>query len=212
MTALVASAQLKPAGFLIDSTKDYAYLKFDHFGDRRQLAGDTASKGLWIRLVNNCRVPLVVATFDPGTGDPGVGVYDEVIPVVAKGPRLRLEGIKNAPSQPSTAAAVGMPQGYSLPDVFSTTRISPGESLLFNVPANHVGPSWSIQVQFYLAPSKEAYGSGPYSVLSFDWVDIPEQFRAAWERDGLPSVAQEPKEPSSMLLHESGHADPLKQP
>ena len=212
LTALLGAAQVKTTGFLIDSTKDYVYLQFDHLGNRERIGDDAVSKGVWIRLVNNCRVPVIVATFDPGTGDPGMGIYDEVVPSVAKGPLLHLEGGKNAPSQPSKHTVTKMPQGYSLPDTFSTTRISPGESILFSVPANHVGPSWSIQIQFYLAPSKEAYGSGPYSVLSFDWVDIPEQFRTAWETESqsvaAPSVAQEPK--AVPLLHESGHVDPPK--
>jgi len=180
LTALLGSAQVKTTGFLIDSTKDYAYLKFDHLGNRQRIAGDEVSEGLWIRLVNNCRVPLLVATFNPGTSDPGIGVYDEVVPAAAKRPKLHLEGGKNGPSQPPTPRGTLMPQGYSQPDVFSITEISPGESILFSVPANQVGPSWSIQIRFYLAPSKEAYGTGPYSVLSFDWVDVPEQFRAAW--------------------------------
>lgn len=212
LTALIASAQVKTSGFLIDSTKDYAYLQLDHVGDRKQLPGDTVSKGLWIRLVNNCRVPLVVATFDPGTGDPGMGVFDEVVPSVAKGPKLHLGGTKSSSSQPRIASKA--PEGYSLPDAFSSTRIPPGESILFSVPANHVGPSWSMQIRFYLSPSKEEYGSGPYSVVTFDWVDVPEQFRTAWNPAGpapaMPSVAQESKTSPSMLLHESVHADPPK--
>ena len=36
---------------------------------------DEVSQGFWIRLVNNCRVPVVVAMFNPGTDDPGSGIY-----------------------------------------------------------------------------------------------------------------------------------------
>ena len=75
LTALWASAQVKTTDFLIDSSKDYVYLKFDHLGRRERLGGDEVSKGLWIRLVNNCRVPVVVAMFNPGTDDRGSGIY-----------------------------------------------------------------------------------------------------------------------------------------
>ena len=62
----------KTGGFLIDPSKHYVYLKFDHVGDRHPLSRDEASKGLWLRLVNNCRIPIVVAIFNTGTADPGV--------------------------------------------------------------------------------------------------------------------------------------------
>lgn len=193
LTALWASAQVKTTDFLIDPSKDYVYLKFDHLGSRERLGGDEVSKGLWIRLVNNCRVPVIVATFDPGTGDPGSGIYDEVVPAAAKGPILHSGGGKNQ-LRPSPLTPAKMPKGYSLPDTFSTTSISPGESILFSVPANHVSPSWSLEIRFYLGPPGALFGSGPYSVLSFDWVDIPEQFRAAWKTEGpsvgVPNAAQ----------------------
>jgi hypothetical protein len=196
LTALWASAQVKTTDFLIDSSKDYVYLKFDHLGRRERLGGDEVSKGLWIRLVNNCRVPVIVATFDPGTGDPGSGIYDEVVPAAAKGPILHSEGGQKKPLRSSRLTSAKMPKGYSLPDTFSTASISPGESILFSVPANHVSPSWSLEIRFYLGPPGSLFGSGPYSVLSFDWVDIPEQFRAAWKVDGhsvgVPTDAQKP--------------------
>jgi hypothetical protein len=200
LTALWASAQVKTTDFLIDPSKDYVYLKFDHLGSRERLGGDEVSQALWIRLVNNCQVPVTVATFNPGTGDPGSGIYDEVVPAAAKGPILHSEGPKNQLRR-SRLTQAKMPKGYSLPDTFSTTSISPGESILFSVPANHVSPSWSLEIRFYLAPPGALFGSGPYSVLSFDWVDIPEQFRATRKDDGpsvgIPTAAQKSVDPSS---------------
>src|SRR5712692_3054608 len=73
--------------FVIDPSKHYVYLKFDHVGDREPLSADEPSKGLWLRLVNNCRLPITVATFNtenPGP-DPGIGVYDEVVKVPVNG-------------------------------------------------------------------------------------------------------------------------------
>jgi hypothetical protein len=75
LTGLLASAQVRTRDFLIDPSKDYVYLEFDHLGSRERIGGDEVSQGLWIRLVNNCRVPVVVAMFNPGTDDPGPGIY-----------------------------------------------------------------------------------------------------------------------------------------
>ena len=75
LTGLLASAQVRTPDFLIDPSKDYVYLEFDHLGSRERIGGDEVSQGLWIRLVNNCRVPVVVAMFNPGTDDPGSEIY-----------------------------------------------------------------------------------------------------------------------------------------
>jgi len=172
-------SQSKPGDFLVDTSKHYVYLKFDHTGHREPLPGDEGSQqGLWLRLVNNCRIPIAVAIFDPGTGDPGVGVFDEVVPVAMK-PTVHFGGLGGSGSKPVEPSHVRAPRGYSPPDVASTTTVSPGESLLFSVPLNHVGPSLYLQVRFYLDVPGDPYDSGPYSVVSFNWQDIPEKFRHA---------------------------------
>lgn len=183
----------KKADFLIDQSKHYVYLKFDHIADREPLTPDEPRRGLWLRLVNNCRIPILVAILDTGPENPGVGVFDEVVPVVLNGavPVLSLPHPKRgAPSKPASRSQEEPPKGYSPPDVFSTTTISPGEDLLFNLPLNHVGPSWYLQVRFYFQLPGEGYGSGPYSVVSFDWQDIPEGLRQ-------PESARVPPRPTT---------------
>jgi len=176
-TPSLVLAQTDATAFLLDSSKDYVYLEFERLGPRHQLSGNEVNLGLWLRLVNNCRIPLIVATFDAGPGGPGTGVYDEVVPTVTKGPTLRLGKRANERLPLSGTSRTKVPQGYSLPDAFSTTHIFPGESILFSVPANHVGLSWSLQVRLFLGLPGAAYGSGPYTVVTFDWVDIPERLR-----------------------------------
>jgi hypothetical protein len=179
----------KKPDFLIDPSKDYVYLKFDHVGDREPLTPDEPTKGLWLRLVNNCRIPIVVAIFDTGTVNAGVGVFDEVVPLAAKRPLPVFHLPGRAKSEPKPAPVQEEPpEGYSPPDVFSTTIISPRENLLFSVPLNHIGPSWYLQIRFYFELPGGGYGSGPYSVVSFDWQDIPEKFRAP----GAAPVSSEP--------------------
>ena len=168
-------------GFLIDQSKHYVYLKFDRVGDREPLSSDEPDKGLWLRLVNNCRIPITVAIFNTENPEPdrGIAVYDEVVSAPAKGqlPILYFPAQPRNKPKPAAQAQEEPPLGYSLPDVFSTTTISPGDNLLFNLPMNHVGPLWYLQVRFYFALPGEGYGTGPYSVVSFDWQDIPEKFR-----------------------------------
>ena len=64
----------KPESFIIDPSKDYVYFAFDHVGAREALTPQESTNGLWLRLVNNCRVPIIVATFNTGANDPVVGV------------------------------------------------------------------------------------------------------------------------------------------
>jgi hypothetical protein len=173
-TVSVASGQQDTKPFVIDSSKPYVYLKFDRVADRKPLSPEEASRGLWLRLVNNCRIPIIVAVFNPGTGDPGFGVLDEVIPIgpvkglMSSGPRAQPHHEEVAKERP--------PEGYSS-EVFSTTTIQPGNDLLFSVPLNHVSPSWHLQVKFQLDLPGSQHVSQPHTVLPFYWKDIPEKFR-----------------------------------
>jgi hypothetical protein len=165
-------AQNADRSFALDKSKPYVYLKFDHVADRKPLSPDEVSKGLWLRLVNNCRLPIIVAVFNPGTTDVGTGVFDEVVPIEdPKG--VPLAGPTQA-SKPDQRARP--PEGYSS-EVFSTRTIPPGADLLFSVPVNHVSPSWYLQIIFNLDALGTTYGSEPYSVVSFHWQDIPEKVR-----------------------------------
>ncbi len=183
-TPAVLSPEPQTQSFLIDPSKDYVYLKFDHMGPRKPLPSDTTSQGLWLRLMDNCRVPIIVAIFDPGTGDPGVGVFDEVVSAPVGHMAFHFKG--EARPKPAAKTKEKPPQGYSIPDTFSTTTIAPGESLLFSVPLNHVGPYWFMEVRFYLDVGG-GYFSGPESIVSFDWDDIPEGLRGG-------SAAAKPKQ------------------
>jgi hypothetical protein len=174
ITPSALESQSKQGDFLVDPSKHYVYLEFDHTGHREPLPGDEGSQGLWLRLVNNCRIPIVVATFNLGTGDPGLGVFDEVVPVAVK-PIVHFNRPGGAKHVEASHAKVA--RGYSPPDITSTTTVSSGENLLFSVPLNHVGPSWYLQVRFYLDVPGDPYDSGPYSVVSFNWQDIPQEFR-----------------------------------
>ncbi len=68
--------------FLIDSTKPYVYLELDHLGARKPLRASEPNIGLWLRLKNNCKLPIVIMALGaPPNGDGEVlSLADEVVP------------------------------------------------------------------------------------------------------------------------------------
>lgn len=180
--AIISHAQSGKSApdFIIDTSKPYVYLKFDHVGKRQPLSRHEPDRGLWIRLVNNCRLPVTVGTFGTETSDPGVAPYDEIVAVDLFAPPLA----RSAPSGEKIAeiekSEEPTPKGYSPGEIVNTTTIEPGSDLLLSLPANHVGPNWKLEIRFYLkVPRQNFYGDGPYSVVSFGWPDVPKEFRDA---------------------------------
>jgi hypothetical protein len=163
ITTLASS--IAPSQFVIDSSKPYVYVIFDHIGNRKPAAEDEEVEGMWLRLVNNCNLSITTMTFDLGTGERGLGVNYSVVPVL---------GLR----RPSEERIKKMPKGYSF-HIGTFARIPPGGSLLFSIPFDRVSPEWYIQLRFdFLLPGpKEGYN--PYSLVDFSWEDIPERFRTA---------------------------------
>lgn len=174
LLSVISTIEARPKqsdSFLIDPLKPYVYLKFDHIGERQPLPGEERSPGLWLRLVNNCQLPIIVATFDYGEGNSEIGVYHDVIQVMPRPPLPDLP--KSSTAGPTDEA----PRGYHVSELLSTTTVAPGTNLLFSVPQKHVSPSWYTQIRFYFELPNARYGFGPYSVLSFVWQDIPKKVR-----------------------------------
>ena len=73
--------------FVIDPNRPFVYLRFDHMGPGIRRSEGEPSSRIWLRLVNNCRVPIIVSTFGVPDGSPKgeIGVMDEVVPVVVSG-------------------------------------------------------------------------------------------------------------------------------
>ena len=170
-------AQSADTSFVLDGSKPYAYLEFDHLGPRKRLQQGEDSQGLWLRVVNNCKVPIGVRTYGVTSGDLGIGVFDEVIPiqqifsVQADSGEIPLEQDKSQP-RAQEKSQQRIPQGYSA-EVFSVTRVLPGHSLLFSVPRDHVSRDWFMRVKFTLDVSKPSVGTGPRTELDFFNEQIP---------------------------------------
>lgn len=163
--------------FVLNEAKPYVYIAFDHAGPRKPLGPGETEQGFWLKLVNNCRVPVTVATFETGTGDPGIGVFDDVVPYQAgrvRGvPGPQAETPSKAPGDGQSELTTKPPEGY-FAEVSSTTTVAPGESVLFSVPSNHLNPKWYLRVRFALAVSPNRIGDQPYSYADFRWEQLPD--------------------------------------
>jgi hypothetical protein len=175
-------AQSPDTSFVLDGTKPYVYLQFDHVGPRRPLHEGEPSTGLWLRIVNNCKVPISVKSYGVTTGDVGTGVFDEIIPiqqgltVQADSGEIPLSTDEKPTQKPASEPSAKMPEGYSA-ELSSVTRVLPGKSLLFSVPRNHVSREWFLRVKFALAVSQPSVGTGPFTELDFFNEQIPASSR-----------------------------------
>jgi hypothetical protein len=79
------------SSFVIDANQPYAYVKFDHISKGVKRSDEEPDLRIWLRLTNNCRLPIMVRT----TGVPdGVlkdetGVMDIIVAIEAsRGPEF----------------------------------------------------------------------------------------------------------------------------
>lgn len=171
--------------FLIDPNRPYVYLKFDHIGKGLQRSTDEPTSRIWLRLTNNCRLPITVVISGIPVGSPKdeVGVDDNV---VADRPML----ITNTKDEQKAAAKPNTPRmpDAHLPEVGSLETILPGRSVLFSVPTNHVGEGWHFEIPFsFDLPKGKGFRDpnvslGPQMSIAYGMYDIPPNHRAELER------------------------------
>jgi hypothetical protein len=161
--------------FLLNHEKPYVYIMFDHLGTREPFYSNESNRGLWLKLVNNCRIPINIAAFDSGKRDAGIGVLHDVVPL-----RTPTHGIMGNAKENTEIKyqnkQIDAPVGYSR-DVRSLITINPGESVLFSVPFEHVNPRWYLQVHFTFDLSDDYKYDNPDSYVKFFWNNLPEEVR-----------------------------------
>lgn len=159
--------------FIIDQSKPYVYLKFDHIGPRKPVQNGEGNMGLWLRVVNNCRIPIVFVSFNMPNGELGVGLIDEVVKneLMIQIFSTSSEG-KEIQRRERLRRSKHMPDGYSS-ETAGIVHVQPGNDLLFSVPVNHVDEDWHMQVRFALELDKSSISVGPFTYLPFYEWDIP---------------------------------------
>jgi hypothetical protein len=173
------SQELKPANFVLDPSKNYVYLKFDHIGPVKLNPDSKEENYLWLKVVNNCRIPIVFRAQGPPPGYPGVSLENEVVEqeplmLFSYSPRelkdskrqekLRRENLKHKP------------RGDSF-EVSGVAKVQPGEELLFSVPLNYVDEDWYLRIKFALDLNNSSEALGPFTYLPFMKWDIPKNER-----------------------------------
>ena len=173
------SAQMrKPrtfSDFVINPNRPFVYVKIDHVGQGEPRSEDEPPLRVWLRLVNNYRVPIIVHTFGVPEGSPTYeqGVMYKVVanPPVFGGMQMYMPG----PSTPHQPQAVTEPKEQSAPaqtepdetpsgymfHVGSFQSLAPGEQVLFSVPANHFDSRWHMEIPIDFELPK---GKGPRDV------------------------------------------------
>jgi hypothetical protein len=192
-----------PTRFVIDTNREFVYLKFDHMGKGIRRGEDEPDTRLWLRFVNNCNVPVNLRTFGVPEGSPRyeIGVMDEVVedkpflqivsdddepeptswPAIGSNPPT--EPPKSVAKPPEIKQPESMPTGYWF-EVGSLMTLRPGQEVLFSIPINQLAKKWHIEIPFEFevpkgkVPRDPKVGGEPETYLSYSLYDLPDDVRS----------------------------------
>jgi hypothetical protein len=163
------------ASISLDPSRPYVQIVFDHFGKRTPVFEDEPSVGVWLRLYNNCVLPIKVNVISGENRNSGLLVAHEVI----EG-RSSILTVRGQPVQ-----RLKKPIGYEIADVVNSREIEPGSDLLFSIPLTHVTRRWSIRVEVTLVHATVANARQPRTFVDFDWSGLSAKAREAADREFL---------------------------
>ena len=170
----VCYGQEKPSDFVLDHSKPWVFIRLDHIGPRAPASLGEGDVGLYLRLVNNCRLPIDVAAVGVIHSSGVETLIDWVVPVEEGwtfSNRIEWDDRESPPERPR------LPMGYN--DSLSPRKIltiNPGEELLFSAPRNHVSKSWYMQVRVSLDVGDSKRGLvSPKTYVDFKESDLPGQ-------------------------------------
>lgn len=184
-----------------NADRPFVYLRFDHVGEGVRRNQNELSLRIWLRFVNNCNVSIVVHASGTMKGMLAgeVNVWDRVVP---DQPTLEITSFASMPvvehEHPSETGkgsemangdqqtAKQMPSGYE-DEVGSSFEVSPGASVLFSLPIDHVGTRsgrWHMEVPFWFGvpkghgPRDPAVGGEPVMSVWYSRYDLPTEAQA----------------------------------
>ncbi len=192
-------AQEKPSDFVLVHGKPWAYLRLDHVGPRKPLFKDEGEVGIWLRLVNNCRLPIKLLTMGKDPNNEGVVLLDEVVP-------FNGFTISSAPDLYPPKVLPTPPSGYwgRGGDILKVATVSPGQDILFSVPRNHIGKDWSLRLAFFLDVGTSSVPTGPPCYVEFSESELPKN---PTEKGPVPPKGASAKLPAQPFSIRRGAAD-----
>ncbi len=196
MVVAVCTAQSGPQKasladeFRITPQHSYVYLRFDHTGESSWSNEDKPERRVWFRLVNNCRVPIIVRTFGVPEGSPQgeAGVIYDIVRTPSRpvgGAIMPSVGATPSPSESPESSETRSGPNF---DVSSFESIPPGESILFSVPVSDLSEKWRMEIpyRFDLPKTKGVrdamVGGEPKMALLYSAWDLPETVRKQLKR------------------------------
>jgi hypothetical protein len=159
VTPLLSRSTKPPNKFLVDVNRPFVYLKFDHIGPGAPRSEDEPTFRIWVRLTNNCLIPITVRANGVPDESPKdeVGVQYDVVPnpkprgsawlSLPSSATGKSEGDKSRDQKDEQEKEQDVPRGYIF-HVASLITIDPGEEILISLPVNHLSRNWHIEIPF----------------------------------------------------------------
>ena len=151
MTVSINAQSTVEPDFRIDKDHPTVYLAFERFGKREPLRKGESSNGIWFRLHNNLKWPIIVPSFGVPYPDE-TGIYFEVEPIKDVGDRISFasetKSSKNR-RQKSLDSPRRIHNGYKMRDLVSNISVPAGSSLLFSIPSEALVEGTAISVSFH---------------------------------------------------------------
>ena len=147
--SLLAQTRDIAKDFVIVPNRPYAYLRFDHVGKGPRRWAEEPETRIWFRLVNNCRLSIVVNTFGVPNGSP----KDEqsvMYKIVADDPPIQFAVQSNGSAEPKIwkkATPEELPRDYMF-ELGSFQSIPSGQAILFSIPVSHLAERWHVEIPF----------------------------------------------------------------
>ncbi|HKW62145.1 MAG TPA: hypothetical protein VJN89_06340 [Candidatus Acidoferrum sp.] len=185
--------------FQIDAGRPFVYVKFDHIGPGAPRSVYEPATRIWLRLANNCRIPIVIRANGVPDESPKeeVGLEYDVVPNRPVYPVISFSRFSRprlpektkpgvvAHAKETQAETSEIPRGY-IEEVAFTLVIDPGEEILFSMPVNHLSKRWHLVIPFeFDLPRGESKGlrdpkNGgiPVMVVEYTLADLPPKYQA----------------------------------
>lgn len=120
--------------FRLSTEAQSVHLTLERVSERPPLKTGESEQGVWLRLHNDSGWAISYSAFDVPEEYGEVGMYHEVV------------SVQNSQRGPAGERTLNI--GYGPPHVFSTVQLSPGKSVVFSVPREHLAKGLAIRISF----------------------------------------------------------------